>query len=93
MELIVRPAAIANIREARDYYEAAQAGLGERFGEAVDRVFRRLLVFPRSAPGVEGYGSIRRATVSGFPYGVFYVVEGNRLDVLRVVHAKQLRPS
>lgn len=92
MELIVRPAAVTDIREARDYYETAQAGLGERFGQAVDRVFRRLQVFPHSAPGVEGYGPIRRAVVSGFPYGVFYLVERERLDVLRVVHAKQRWP-
>lgn len=92
MELIVRPAAVTDIREARDYYETAQAGLGERFGQAVDRVFRRLQAFLRSAPVVEGYGPVRRSVVSGFPYGVFYLVERERLDVLRVVHAKQRWP-
>ncbi len=93
MKLVLRPAAIADIREARDYYEEAQSGLGARFGEALDRLFERLETFPRSAPEVEGYEAIRRASVPAFPYGAFYLLEGDLIDTLRVVHARRRWPA
>jgi plasmid stabilization system protein ParE len=58
---------------AFDYYEAQQAGLGERFLAAARTVF-------------EAVERVRRAVVSRFPYAVFYRVEQHRIVVVRLLH-------
>ena len=90
MKLTLRPAAVDDIRAARDYYENARPGLGNAFGLDLDRLFARLEVFPRSARVVAGYDSVRRAVLRRFPYAVFYaVVKTDELEVLRIIHTAQ----
>jgi len=87
VKLFLRPAAVDDIRAARDHYAAADQRLDERLAEDLDRLFALLEAFPRSAPVVEGYESIRRVLLRRFPYAVFYrLTEPDRIDVLRVVH-------
>ena len=90
VKLTLRPAAVDDIRAARDYYENARPGLGNEFGFDLDRLFARLEVFPRSARVVAGYDTVRRAVLRRFPDTVFYtVVEPDRLEVLRIIHTAQ----
>jgi plasmid stabilization system protein ParE len=86
MGLVVRPAAVADLQEIRQYYDAVQAGLSGRFATSLDELFARLEEFPRSAPVVAGYTDVRRAVVRGFPCVVFYRHQPDRIDVLRVLH-------
>ena len=89
MNLVLRPAAVADIRAARKYYEEARPGLGEDPATELDRLFARLEAFPRSAPLVAGYEPVRRARLRRFPYVVFYRPDPTRIEaieVLRVVH-------
>lgn len=84
MKLLLRPAAVDDIRAARDHY--ADQRLDDRLAEDLDRLFALLEAFPRSAPRVEGWESVRRALLRRFPYAVFYrFTEPDRIDVLRVV--------
>ena len=85
--LVLGPAAVAELQEICQRYDAAQAGLSRRFVESLDVPFARLEEFPRSAPLVAGYPDVRRAVVRGFPYAVFYRHQQDRIDVLRVLHA------
>ena len=87
MDLVLTPAAVADLRATRAYYEAAEAGLSGRFLVALDELFARLRAFPRSAPPVVGYEDVRRAVVRGFPFVVFYRNGPDQLVVLRVLHA------
>lgn len=87
MTLLLRPAAVDDIRAARDHYAAADRRLDEQLVEDLDRLFALLEAFPRSVPVVEGYESVRRALLRRFLYAVFYrFTEPDRIDVLRVVH-------
>lgn len=87
MTLLLRPAAVDDIRAARDHYAGAEPGLDERLGQDLDRLFARLEAFPRSAPVVAGYEPVRRAVLRVFPYAVFYrLTEPDSIDVLRIVH-------
>lgn len=87
MKLLLRPAAVADLRATRDYYEQAGSRLHEQFAEELDRLFARLEPFRRSAPLVAGYEPVRRALLRRFPYAVFYrLTEPDRIDVLRIVH-------
>ena len=87
MKLLLRPAAVDDIRAARHYYADADRRLDDQLAEDLDRLFALLEAFPRSAPVVEAYESIRRALLRRFPYAVFYrLTEPDRIDVLRGVH-------
>jgi toxin ParE1/3/4 len=87
MVLALGPAAVADLRAAREYYDAAEAGLSRRFAQFLDELFARLEAFPRSSPPVAGYEDVRRAVVRGFPYVVFYRLQPGRIDILRILHA------
>lgn len=87
VRLLLQPAAAADIRATRDYYEQAGSSRHEPFAEELDGLFARLEAFPRSAPVVAGYAPVRRALLRRFPYAVFYrLAEPDRIDVLRIVH-------
>lgn len=85
--LALGPTTVADLRAAREYYDAANHGLSRRLDDALDEVFGRLEAFPRSAPLVAGYEDVRRAIVRGLPYVVFYRHRPGRIDVLRILHA------
>jgi plasmid stabilization system protein ParE len=87
VKLLLRPAAVADIRAARDYYAQTGARLDEKFADELDRLFARLEAFPRSAQVVVGYEPVRRSLLRRFPYAVFYrLTEPDRIDVLRIIH-------
>jgi len=86
--LVLRPAAVVDLTEAHAHYSSVADGLGDRFVAALDELFTRLAEFPRSAPLVAGYRDVRRGVVRGFPYVVFYRHQPERIDVLRVLHAR-----
>lgn len=89
MDLVLAPAAVADLRATREYYDAAEAGLSGRFLVSLDELFSRLQAFPGSAPPVAGYADVRRAVVRGFPFVVFYRSGPHRLVILRVLHASR----
>jgi plasmid stabilization system protein ParE len=76
-----------DIKNAERWYEARSAGLGDSFLAAVDDVTERLREFPESSPRV--HPRIRRAIVPGFPYGLFYVNEAQRIRIIAVMHWRQ----
>lgn len=87
MKLYLRPAAVADIRATREYYEQAHRGLHKQHADELDQLFARLEAFPRSAAVVAGYERVRRALLRRFPYAVLYrFAEPDRIDVLRIIH-------
>jgi plasmid stabilization system protein ParE len=81
------PEAEADLVEAFTWYDEAQIGLGNRFLDAVDEEVHRIADWPESSPAV--HGSVRRALVRRFPYGLFYVVDAEEVVVLGVFHARR----
>ncbi|MGI8574950.1 MAG: type II toxin-antitoxin system RelE/ParE family toxin [Egibacteraceae bacterium] len=87
MKLLLRPAAVEDIRIARDYYADADPRLDEQLAQDLDRLFARLEAFPRSAPVVIRYEPLRRAVLRRFPFALFYqIIQPTRIDVLRIIH-------
>lgn len=84
MRLIVSPVAEADIIGAFAWYEDQRTGFGSEFlaeiSSAVDAVIYEPLRFPVV------YRSIRRALVHRFPYGLFFVVAGEEVTILAVLH-------
>ena len=69
-------------------YDEAAPGLGSRFLAALDRTYDQLKQFPDSAEEV--LTEIRRARVAEpFPYLIYYSRQGDRLEIIAVVHGRR----
>ncbi len=87
LPVLFRPDAVAELAEAWDWYEARREGLGGEFATCVEAAIDRAARTPDVNPCV--HGEVRRALVRRFPYGVFYLVEGEALLVLAVAHVRR----
>jgi len=81
------PDAERELEDAADFYDRARPGLGTDFLEEVERVTRRILAHPQSAPLARGL--TRRAVVTRFPYAVLYVVITDGVRVNAVAHSRR----
>ena len=86
-ELVFLFIADADIQTGYEFYEACQAGRGEIFMRHLDVAFGRLRTSPEIAPVF--LGSYRRLLVHGFPYGIFYTLEGRRIIISGVMDLRQ----
>ncbi|WP_437998808.1 type II toxin-antitoxin system RelE/ParE family toxin [Sorangium sp. So ce185] len=92
--LLVRPSAELDIREAADWYEGEEDGLGGQFVDELWHIVRRISDLPSQFPDV-GRG-VRRALLKRFPYAVYFLLcgEGNeRATVILAVLHQRRSPS
>lgn len=75
---------LGDIRDARDWYEARQTGLGDSFVDAVDRAIACALDYPDACPIV--YRGARRYLVERFPYSLYYRAERDAIVVVACLH-------
>lgn len=76
--VIFTQAARAELIAAQDWYEREATGLGRRFQQAIDALVVRMSENSRQFPTV--FKNLRRALLRRFPYSLFFVVEGDRLN-------------
>ena len=82
--MLMRESAQADLRDAFHWYQDKQPGLGEEFIEAVEAKLKRIESNPHQFPILRG--QTRRAIVTRFPYGIFYVLSNDVIAVLAVMH-------
>lgn len=82
--LIIRPEAEADLESAKNWYEERKSGLGAKFLAAVEEGLEALVVRPMSF--VRVHRGVRRAIAKPFPYGLYFVVRGDIVSVIAVVH-------
>lgn len=85
--VIIRPNAEADLRDARLWYESQRAGLGDELLIEIRAAIRLLETDPERRPFY--YRNFRRLLAHRFPYKIFYSVEGERVIVFRILHAKR----
>jgi toxin ParE1/3/4 len=85
--VILRPRAEEDIRKAQLWYEQHQPGLGGQFLDEVDRGIKALEADADRFSIY--YRNFRRILLPRFPYKLFYLVEGKRIIVFRVLHTKR----
>ena len=84
------PEAQAEFIAAARYYEAQAENLGVDFISAVEVTYRQLVTFPEIG---RPFGSrLRRVLVPGFPYGLIYRAEPDRVLVVAAAHLRR-RPG
>jgi plasmid stabilization system protein ParE len=85
--LIIRPKAEADLIRAKSWYDEQRPGLGAHFLSEVESALEAIQENPFRQPLY--HREFRRAITRRFPYKIFYVVRGDRVIVIRVIHAKQ----
>jgi len=87
MQLLVRPAAAADIEEAFLWYERKRPGLGEDFLGAVQTTLDEVTAHPARYPVI--HRDTSRKLVLRFPYAVFYRTYGEAVVVVACMHMRR----
>ena len=83
--LIIRAEAEQDAKDAQDYYDYRQAGLGDRFLARLSEALSRVQNMPK-AYGLVGK-NIRVKRLSKFPYVVYYRTLPAQIEVIAILHA------
>lgn len=86
-ELVFLLSADVDIQTGFEFYEAYQEGRGEEFMRHLNVAFGLLRSSPEMPPLF--FKTYRRLLVQGFPYGIFYTLEGGRIIVSGVMDLRQ----
>jgi plasmid stabilization system protein ParE len=87
MQVIITPAARAELLAAQHWYEVRLDGLGIRFREEVQAVVLRVQGNPHQF--LVMFRDVRCARLRKFPYGLFFRVEISALVVIACFHGSQ----
>lgn len=79
--------AVAEAREARQWYEERWPALAEAFMTELDHAVQQITELPDTWPPYEQ--GTRRYLMQRFPYFVIYRQRGVRIDVVAVMHARR----
>ena len=79
--------AVAELQQALAHYDAIRPELGTRFLLAADQTLGAISAQPLRFAIVDK--DRRRAGVRRFPYGIFFLVEENRVVVIACFHGKR----
>jgi toxin ParE1/3/4 len=82
--LILRQEAERDLDQAYNWYNVKVPGLGSDFLVAVERALESIQANPERFPIV--YRKVQRALLRRFPYGIFFVTDGDQIAVLAVMH-------
>ena len=86
-ELRLRPEAELDLTDAAFWYEDQSSGLGRQFLDGVSASFSSISKTPKRYPLV--YRNVRRALISRFPFGVYFVMEKGCVVVLAIIHGSR----
>ncbi len=87
LPLVFHPEVDGEVDEAYAWYERQRSGLGEDFLAAVEEILLQIGSLPRAHPTI--YRNVRRAAPKRFPYGVFYRVHPERIEVVSIQHGRK----
>lgn len=86
-EVIIRPEAENDLKEALIWYEDKRPGLGYDFPLQVEAGLRFIERNPEISP-IE-YKEARKHLIKRFPYKIIYLVEKEKVIILAVIHSKR----
>lgn len=87
VQLVLRPEAVNDLREAFLWYESQRPGVGQAFLRRVRQRMDAIRDNPFAFPTV--LKTIHRASLKRFPYGIYYQHQADRAVVLAVYHFKR----
>ena len=87
LSLTIRPEAEADLAAQFDWYEERKRGLGYEFLAEVRAILGEIEENPLRHAAI--YRNARRALVRRFPFKVFYLFDGKKVEVIGVIHARR----
>ena len=87
VDVPLRPEAVQDLAESARWYEEQRPGLGQEFLDQALATFAAIAERPLASSTV--YGSLRRALLHRFPFGVFYFVDSDGAVVVGVLHGSR----
>jgi plasmid stabilization system protein ParE len=87
LPLTFHPSVQGEVDDAYRWYEQQRPGLGDDFLAAVEEVFARIAATPGMHRAV--FRDVRRGLTRRFPYGVYYRVHPDRVEVIAVYHTSR----
>ena len=86
MRIRLLSTAVDDIESGRHFYETQQAGLGDYFLDSLFSDIDSLLLYAGIHQKTFGY---HRTLSRRFPYAIYYRVEGDEIQVWRVLDCRQ----
>jgi plasmid stabilization system protein ParE len=87
LAVVLRREASQDVAEARDHFEAQQAGLGQAFLDRLDEALARIGAMPQIYAVV--WQNVRAARLRQFTYVVYYRIHDDRVEILAVIHGSR----
>ena len=87
MKFKFHPEAELEFREAIEFYEQREIGLGQDFSIQVYSTIQNITIYPLAWPVIED--DIHRCIVNRFPYGILYSIEKDVIIILAVMHLRR----
>ena len=87
MQIVVRPAAAADIDEAFLWYEGQRLGLGHEFLAAAQTSIDGVAQHPLRSPVIRR--NTRRALLRRFPYAIYFRVYDEVIVVVACMHGRR----
>lgn len=72
---------------ARDYYDDLVFGLGKSFILEIENTINIIKRSPLAYPIIKQ--NIRKAVIMKFPYSILYIIEGDKIYLLAIMHQKR----
>ena len=85
--LVVRPLAEADIDEAHAWYAARSPQAAARFLDTVEVTLAAIRERPESF--VRVHGTLRRALLPSYPFGIYFHVDPDRVRIVAVAHSRR----
>jgi toxin ParE1/3/4 len=87
MRVVYTDPARTDLEEIRTFLTAHYPLLLPTLERRIRHVTRRISMWPESSPVVSGRHGVRVASLSRFPYKIFYHVISTRIEILHVHHS------
>ena len=85
-----KPEVYNDIKTAYHWYESQRIGLGEDFLLTLEDSYAKITRTPKIYQDI--YKNVRRKLVRRFPYGIFFVLRGNEVIIIAIMHTRR-KPS
>ncbi len=85
--LILEPPALTDLSDVLAWYKQTRLGLESEFRLCLEEVIERITRYPEAYPIVTR--RLRRALLSRFLYGIFFLSERSRIRVVAILHASR----
>jgi toxin ParE1/3/4 len=85
--LVLTPLALEDLKDATEWYERQQEGLGDRFGRFVQDKFGEIQQAPDQF--AIQFDDVRIAIVKTFPYLILFEADPGQIVIQAVYHARR----